>query len=144
AERVLDHEVEGHEVAQRIAAHRAPGDVAEFAGDALGRQLTGEKLPVPGVVADHRDVRGVALVAGARVGEVVDANAHGVPSTTTRASRRLRGGGTDSPASTSRTRGSQAPPAPPGPCMCMARTSKPIACAARRSWVRPASRRRTS
>ena len=36
-----------------------------------------------GVVADHRNIRGVALVAGARMGEVVDADAHSLPSTTT-------------------------------------------------------------
>src|ERR1700685_4675077 len=144
AECVLDHEIERLEVAQRVTAHRPLGDVPEGFGDTLFRQLALQKFPMFGVVADHRDVRGVALVAGARMGEVVDAHAHSVPSTNIWGLTMLLGSSTDLTASTSRTLGSQAPPAPPGPCMCSARTAKPMACAALRLWVRPAMRSRTS
>src|SRR5262249_39799061 len=130
--------------AQRIAADRTLGEVPESVGNALFRQFALQKLPMPGVVADHRNIRCVALVPGARMGEVVDPDAHNVPSTITWALTILLGSSTDLTASTSRTRGSQAPPAPPGPCMCRARSSEPIAYAALRSWVRPAMRSRTS
>src|SRR5512146_2231699 len=141
AERVLDDEVERLEVAQGVALHRAFGDMLEGVQHALRRQFAFEKIPVLGIVADHRNIRCVAFIAGAGMGEVVDADAHSVPSTTTCALTRFFGSNTDFTASTSRTRGS---PAPPGPCMCMARTSKPMACAALRSCVRPAMRSRTS
>src|SRR5664279_1178449 len=91
----------------------------EGLGDALRRQLALEEFPVLLVVADHRNIRGVAFVAGAGMGEIVDAGAHSVPSTTTWALTRFLGSSTDFTASTSRTRGSQAPPAPPGPCICI-------------------------
>src|SRR5580704_5756949 len=143
-ERVIDHEIECLEVAKRIAPDRTFGDVAKRVRDAFDGEFAFQKFPVPGVVANHRDVRRVALVAGAGVGEVVDADAHSEPSTTTCGLTVFFGNSTDFTASTSRTRGSQAPPAPPGPCMCSARTSKPIACAALRLWVRPAIRKRTS
>src|SRR3984893_4087281 len=144
AERIFDDEIERLEVAQRITPDRTLGEVPEGVRDAVRRQLTLQKLPMAGVVADHRNIRGVALVAGARMGEVVDADGHGVPSTITWALSVLFGSSTDLTASTSCTRGSQAPPAPPGPCICRARTSKPIACAALRSLVRPAMRSPTS
>src|SRR5271169_2143384 len=144
AQRILDDEIERLEVAKWVTANRTLGEVPEGAPDALLRQLALQELPMPGVVTDHRNIRGVALVAGARMGEVVDADAHGVRSTITWALTMLFGSSTDLTASTSRTRGSQAPPAPPGPCMCRARTSKPMAWAALRSWVRPAMRSRTS
>src|SRR6185437_3514409 len=142
AERVLDDEIERLEIAQRVAADRAFGDMLERLRHALGRQLAFEEIPMLGVVTDHRNIRRVAFVAGARVGEIVNADAHSVPSTTTWALTWFLGSSTDLTASTSRTRGSIAPPAPPGPCICMARTSKPIACAALRSRVRPAMRSR--
>src|SRR5579871_1688616 len=142
--RILDHEIERLEIAQGVAPDRSLGDVAKRMGDALDRQFAFQKLPMAGVVADHRDIRGVALVARTGMGEVVDADAHSEPSTTTCGLTLLFGSSTDFTASTSRTRGSQAPPAPPGPCMCMARTSNPMACAALRLAVRPAIRKRTS
>src|SRR5450631_1080449 len=144
AERILDHEIERLEIAQWVAPDRPFGDVLEGLRHAFRREFALKKFPVLGVVADHRNIRGVAFVAGARVRKIVDADAHSAPSTTTWALTRFFGSSTDFTASTSRTRGSQAPPAPPGPCMCMARTSKPIACAALRSRVRPATRSRTS
>src|SRR5580698_1530438 len=143
-QRVLDHEIKRLEIAQGIAADRTLGDMRKRVRDPFDGQLALQKFPMFGVVADHRDIGRVALVAGTRVGKVVDANAHSVPSTTTCGLTMLLGSSTDFTARTSRTRGSQAPPAPPGPCMCKARTSKPIACAALRLWVRPAIRRRTS
>src|ERR1700684_4587386 len=143
-QRILDHEIERLEIAQGIAADRPLGAMAERVRDAFDGQFALEEVPMFGVVADHRDIRGIALVAGTRVGKVIDANAHSVPSTTTCGLTMLFGSSTDCTARTSRTRGSQAPPAPPGPCMCKARTSKPIACAALRLWVRPAIRNRTS
>src|ERR1700674_736900 len=144
AERILDDEIERLEIAQRMAADRSFGDVLECLRHAFRREFALEEFPVPGIVADHRNIRGVAFVAGARMGEIVDPHAHSEPSTTTWALTRFLGNNTDLTANTSRTRGSQAPPAPPGPCMCMARTSKPMACAALRSRVRPAMRSRTS
>src|ERR1700744_55241 len=102
--------------------------------DALGRQFAFEEFPMCGVVADHRDIRGVALIAGAGVGEIVDADAHSEPSTTTCGLTVFFDNRTDLTASAAGPRASQAPPAPPGPCICMARTSKPIACAALRLW----------
>src|SRR5664280_399337 len=144
AERILDNEVERLEIAQRMTPDRAFGDVLESLRHELRREFALEKIPMLGVVANDRNIRGVAFVAGARMGEIVDADAHSDPSTTTWALTRFFGNSTDFTASTSRTRGSQAPPAPPGPCMCMARTSKPMACAALRSRVRPAIRSLTS
>src|SRR3984885_3459352 len=143
-QRILDYEIEGLEIAQGITPDRTLGDMTERVGDAFDGQLALQKFPMFGVVADHRDIGRVALVAGTRVGKVIDANAHSLPSTTTCGLTMLLGNNTDFTASTSRTRGSQPPPAPPGPCMCKARTSNPIACAAFRLWVRPAIRKRTS
>src|ERR1035437_4970360 len=144
AERVLDDKIECLEIAQGITFNRSLGDVLEGFRHALRRQFAREKIPMLGVVADDRNIRGIAFVAGTRVRKVIDADAHSAPSTTTWALTRFFGNSTDFTASTSRTRGSQAPPAPPGPCMCMARTSKPMACAALRSRVRPAIRSLTS
>src|SRR3981189_2877549 len=104
-ERVLDDEIERLEVAQRITPDRTLGDVLEGVRDALRRQFALQELPMPGVVADHRDIRGVTLVASARMGEVVEPDAHGVPSTITWALTMLFGSSTDLIASTSRTRG---------------------------------------
>src|ERR1700733_1336392 len=143
-QRILDHKIECLEIAQGITADRSLGDMTECVRDPFDGQFALEELPMLGVVADHRDVGRVALVAGTRVGKVIDADAHSLPSTTTCGLTMLLGSSTDFTARTSRTRGSQAPPAPPGPCMCRARTSKPIACAALRLWVRPAIRKRTS
>src|SRR6202022_518544 len=83
AERILDDEIERLEVAQRVTPDRTLGEVPEGVRDALRCQFALQELPMPGVVADHRNIRGVALVAGARMGEVVDADAHSVPSTIT-------------------------------------------------------------
>src|SRR6202012_3371192 len=143
-QRILDHEVECLEVAKRVAPDRSLGDMAKRVRDAFDREFPFEEFPMAGVVADHRNVRRVSLVTGTRVREVIDADAHSEPSTTTCGLTAFFGNKTDFTASTSRTRGSQAPPAPPGPCMCMARTSKPIAGAALRLDVRPAIRKRTS
>src|SRR4029077_15717036 len=76
AERILDDEIECLEVAQRMTADRTLGDVPEGLRHALFRQLALQELPMPGVIADHRNIRGVAFVPGARMGEVVDADAH--------------------------------------------------------------------
>src|SRR5664279_3649974 len=83
AERVLDDEIERLEIAQRVAPDRAFGDVLEGFRHALRRQFAREKIPMLGVVADDRNIRRVAFVAGARMGEIVDADAHSAPSTTT-------------------------------------------------------------
>src|SRR3974377_1829979 len=62
-----------------------------------------------GVVANHGDVRGIALVARARVRKIVDADAHCAPSTTTCELTRLRGSSTDFTATTARTRRQRRP-----------------------------------
>src|SRR5579864_7758666 len=134
-ERILDHEIECLEIAQGVPTDRPLGNVTKCLPDALDSQFAVEELPVRCVVANHRDVRRVALVARAGMGEIVDADAHSEPSTTTCGLTAFFGNSTDFTARTSRTRGSQAPPAPPGPCICIARTSKPTACAALRSCV---------
>src|ERR1035441_6197921 len=144
AERILDDEIEGLEIAQGVSLNRPFGDVLERIRHPFWREFAREKIPVLFVVADNGNVRRVPFVASACVSKIVDADAHSAPSTTTWALTRFFGNSTDFTASTSRTRGSQAPPAPPGPCMCMARTSEPMACAALRSRVRPAIRSLTS
>src|SRR6185437_9662276 len=82
AERIFDHEIEGFEIAQRIALHRPLGDMLESFRNTLRRQLALDEIPILGVVANHRNVRSIAFVAGARMREIVNADAHNVPSTT--------------------------------------------------------------
>src|ERR1035437_8238849 len=124
AKRILDDEIDRLETAQRVAPDRTIGDVLEGFRHALRRQFAREKIPMLGVVADDRNIRGIAFVAGTRVRKVIDADAHSAPSTTTWALTRFFGNSTDFTASTSRTRGSQGPPAPPRARPCMARPSE--------------------
>src|SRR5262249_3281087 len=56
AERILDDEIERLQIAQRVPPHRALSDVLESFGHPFRRQLPLEKIPMPGIVADHRNV----------------------------------------------------------------------------------------
>src|SRR6516162_4010752 len=56
AERILDDEIERLEIAQWVPPHRAFGDAPESFGHPFRRQLPLEKIPMPDIVADHRNV----------------------------------------------------------------------------------------
>src|SRR5579864_1633027 len=62
AERVLDDEIERFEIAQRVPPDWTFGDVLERLCHPLWCQLAFEKIPMLGVVADHRNIRRVAFV----------------------------------------------------------------------------------
>ena len=59
-----------------MAADRSFGDMLECLRHAFRREFALEKFPMLGIVADHRNIRRVAFIAGARMGEIVDAHAH--------------------------------------------------------------------
>ena len=128
---------------QLVARDRAFGDVRVGVPDALDGELLAQDVPRALVVRDDRDVGRVALVARARVAEIVDPDAHSVPSTDTRGFTHSRGTSTDFTPITSRT-AFVPPPPPAGPFTCSVRISNPSACAALRSGLRAAMRSRTS
>jgi len=61
AKRILDNEIERLEIAQRITPNRPLGEVAKRARDAFSRQLALQEFPMRRVIADYRNIRGVAL-----------------------------------------------------------------------------------
>src|SRR5262245_14462987 len=142
-ERVLDYEIESFEVRQFVAVDWSVRHVRGRPRDSLHGQLVTQDLPRAVAVGDDRDVGGVALVARARVRELVHFRAHGLPSTTTRGLTISRGNSSDFTPSTSRSE-FVPPPPPAGPLTCRVRISKPTACAALRSGLRAAMRSLTS
>src|SRR6476620_3016740 len=133
AQRVLDDEVQRAQLRQLVAPHRPRGEMAEMRQYDLGGEFALQHLPALVAVGDDRDVRGVPLVTGTRMGEVVDAYAHAARSSTISGFTHSRGISTDFTARICRAPKLTPPPAPVGPCMCRLRTSAPIASAALRS-----------
>ena len=65
AQRILDDEVQRAQLWQLVAPHGAGREMGEVRAHAVRRQLAPQHLPAFLAVGDHRDVRRVALVAGA-------------------------------------------------------------------------------
>ena len=57
-----------------IPAHRSSGEMAEMRQHPFGREFALQHLPARVIVGGDRNVGGVALVAGAGMGEVIDAD----------------------------------------------------------------------
>ncbi len=68
---VVEHEIEGSELRQ-VVAHDLRGLArGEDLPDPLGRDLPRDRVVMRGIAADERDIEPVALVAGARIGDLV-------------------------------------------------------------------------
>ena len=69
---VVEHEVEGAELGQVVAHHARGLAMREGLGDPLGGDLARDGRVVRRIPADQRDVEPVALVAGPRIGDLVE------------------------------------------------------------------------
>ena len=92
-EHVVEHEIERREFRQIVANDARRLARREDLGDALGRHLRRHRRIVRRIAADQRDVESIALVAGARIGDFVQADRPrhaGAPDMVTRGSANLR------------------------------------------------------
>ena len=71
-ERVLHDEVEAAQMRQLVARDLAANQVRKSSLDALSRERAFQQLEIFGLVSPDIDVRCVAFVAGARMGDVAD------------------------------------------------------------------------
>src|SRR5687768_1551959 len=124
-EGTFEHEVERAESRELVPGHAAAHDSGEVRLHAFGRHVTFEQRVVGRIERDHRDVRRVALVAGARVRDVAErAHAH-VPTQATEGRTAPRGTKADATAITSRV-DFMTPPPPAGPFVYSVSISSPM------------------
>jgi hypothetical protein len=69
-EHLVEHEVHAGERRQQVAQHLRRLAVGEVLGDALRRDLLDQQRVVLGFVGEQADVGAIALVAGARMGDL--------------------------------------------------------------------------
>src|SRR3979409_1174698 len=110
--------------------------------DPRARDLREQQRIMLFVIGDHGNVGGVALVAGAGMGDLAQF-CHSCPTNWTDGLASSRGSKTDATATTSRA-DLNAPPPAAGPLVESGSTSLPIRMASPRFSVRPATRTRTS
>src|SRR5580704_17108997 len=71
-ESVMQDEIEAVQVPEHVALDLAADQMREGLLDALGSQRFLEQFKIGGVVGPDVDIRGIAFVAGARMGDVAD------------------------------------------------------------------------
>ena len=110
AERLGHHEIQRGDVGQLIAHHLAFDHAGEMRLYAFAGDLRLQQRIVLRVIGDHRDVGGVALVAGAGMGDLAQFHHH-ASTKRTDGFARSRGSSTDATATTSRADLVTPPPA---------------------------------
>src|ERR1700754_928406 len=110
AERLGHHEIQRGDVGQLIAHHLALDHAGKMSSYAFAGYLSLQQRIVLFVIGDHRDVGGVALVAGAGMGDLAQLYHH-ASTKRTAGFARSRGNSTDATATTSRADLVTPPPA---------------------------------